>query len=505
MKILSADQIAKTDAYTIEHEPIKSIDLMERAAKACFEWIVANYDKRHDFHIFCGVGNNGGDGLVIARLLTEKGYKVNVVIVAFSDKISPDYSTNLQRFKKLNPGAITTLTNEEHEFKFQVENSVVIDAIFGSGLNRTVQGFAADVIRNINETHLEVISVDIPSGLFVQNNKDNKPNGIIRASITLSLELPKLSFLFVDNQEFVGEWIIIPIGLDHDFIEQQQSVNRYFLEQDVKGLIGSRASFSHKGTFGHALLAGGSRGMMGAAVLMTKGCLRSGVGLVTTVVPRCGYGILQEAVPETLCVNLKEMDILSGSLDTDNYSAFGVGPGIGTHKRTVSWFADLLKNIKIPLVVDADAINIISQNKELIELLPEGTILTPHPGEFDRLVGRCESGHIRMEKAVEFAVKHSTCILLKGRHTAIATPEGEAHFNSSGNSGMATGGSGDVLTGLITGLLAQGYPHLSACIIGAYIHGRAGDIKSKEGSEQALIAGDIVNGIGPAFRQTLDS
>jgi len=504
MKILTAEQIAEADAYTIENEPIKSIDLMERASKACFEWLVANFDKSNDFYVFCGVGNNGGDGLAIARLLTEKGYRVNVVIVAFSDKTSPDYSTNLQRFKKLNPGAITTLTESDHKFSFDMEDAVVIDAIFGSGLNRTVSGFAGDVIRKINEADLEVVSVDIPSGLFVQNNKDNNPNGIIRAGITLSLELPKLSFLFADNQEFVGEWVIVPIGLDHDFIEQQQSVNRYFLKEDVEGLIGSRASFSHKGTFGHALLAGGSRGMMGAAVLMTQGCLRSGVGLATTVVPRCGYNIIQEAVPETLCITLKEMDILSGSLDTDNYNAFGVGPGIGTHRRTVSWFSRVLENIKVPMVVDADAINILAQNKALIDLLPEDTILTPHPGEFDRLVGKSESGHIRMEKAVEFAVRHNTCVILKGRHTAIATPEGEAHFNSSGNSGMATGGSGDVLTGLITGLLAQGYPPLSACIIGAFIHGRAGDIKSQEGSEQSLIAGDIVNGIGQAFRQTLE-
>ena len=505
MKILSADQVAKADAHTIEHEPIKSIDLMERAAKACFEWIINRYDKRHAFSIFCGVGNNGGDGLVIARLLTEKGYKVEVIIVAFSDKVSSDYTTNFQRFKKLNPGALSTLTKDKNEFEMPSGQSIILDAIFGSGLNRPSEGFSADVIGKINSSDSTVISIDVPSGLFMQDNKDNIHEGIIRASFTLSLELPKLAFLFAENQGYVGEWVIIPIGLDPDFIEQQQSANRYFLNQDVKGLIGSRDSFSHKGTFGHALLAGGSRGMIGAAILMAKGCLRSGVGLVSTLVPRCGYSIMQAAVPETLCINPQEMNILTGNLDTSGYSAVGVGPGIGTHKRTVKWLADVLQNINTPLVLDADAINILAGNKELVDLLPEGSILTPHPGEFDRLVGKCDSGFVRMEKALEFAVEHKTCVVLKGRHTAIATPNGEAHFNSSGNSGMATGGAGDVLTGLITGLLAQGYPRLSACIIGAFIHGKAGDLKAMEGSEQSLIAGDIIDGIGPAFRHTLES
>jgi len=504
MKILSAEQVAKADAYTIKHEPIKSIDLMERAAKACFDWISSRYDKSQHFTAFCGLGNNGGDGLVIARLLSEKGYKVNVYVVAFSDKPSADFTTNLQRLKKLKRASINTLTEQKHEVDLPGD-SVLIDAIFGSGLNRPSRGFTAGIISSINESGLEVISIDIPSGLFVEDNRENESDGIVRATYTLSLELPKLAFLISDNQDRVGVWNIVPIGLDGEFIAQQDSAYNYTNAADVRNLIQNRATFSHKGTFGHALLAGGSKGMIGAAVLMARGCLRSGVGLVTTVVPRCGYEIIQASVPETLCLNLDEMDILSGTLDTGGFEALGIGPGIGTHARTATWLEQVINTAKAPLVLDADAINILAENRDMIEMVPKGTILTPHPGEFDRLTSKSSSGFERMGRQMAFAAEHSVYVVLKGRHTSIATPEGELHFNSSGNSGMATGGSGDVLTGLITGLLAQGYGALQACKIGVYIHGRAGDIGSVEGSEEALIAGDVVNNIGRAFRQTVEA
>ncbi|MBL4656527.1 MAG: NAD(P)H-hydrate dehydratase, partial [Flavobacteriales bacterium] len=322
-----------------------------------------------------------------------------------------------------------------------------------------------------------------------------------KATTTLSLELPKLAFLFAENEDFVGQWIIIPIGLDQEFIVTQDSKFNYTGQVETCNLIKRRPAFGHKGTFGHALVCGGSKGMIGAAVLMSRSCLRSGVGLVTTVVPRCGYAILQEAVPESMCRNLKEEDILSGETELDGYSAVGIGPGIGRHPRTASWLKQVLKEVEVPLVVDADALNIIADNPELLGLIPKGSILTPHPGEFDRLDSKSSSGFERAEKQSKFAIKHEVYVVLKGRNTSIATPDGHVHFNGSGNAGMATGGSGDVLTGLITGLLAQGYNSFEACLVAVYIHGLAGDLQAAKHSEQALIAGDIVRGIGEAFQQ----
>ncbi|MBL4755222.1 MAG: NAD(P)H-hydrate dehydratase [Flavobacteriales bacterium] len=499
MKILSAEQVAKADAYTIEHEPIKSIDLMERAAKACFDWIHFKYDKNERFSIFCGVGNNGGDGLVIARMLFEKGYTINVIVVAFSDKHSPDFTTNLQRLKKINPESIQTFTAEK--FVLESDGSIIIDAIFGSGLNRPSAGFVAEIIAEINNSEKEVISIDIPSGLFMEDNQKNNTDGIVRSSFTLSLELPKLAFLFSENQDFVARWITLPIGLDRQFIAEQESAYRYVDAAEVQKRIKVRKPFSHKGTFGHALLAGGSKGMIGAAILMAGGCLRSGVGLVTTVVPQCGYPIMQVAVPEALCLNLQEINILSGAMRTDGYESIGIGPGIGTHRRTVSWLVQILNKIKVPLVLDADALNILAENDAMLQLVPKGTILTPHPGELDRLAGKSTSGYARMERQKLFAMQYGVYVVLKGRHTSIATPEGDVYFNSSGNAGMATGGSGDVLTGLITGLRAQGYDALNASLIGVYIHGRAGDLGADENSEEALVAGDLIKFIGKAFKE----
>ena len=499
MKILSAEQVAKADAYTIEREPIKSIDLMERAAKACFEWIHFKYDKSERFNIFCGVGNNGGDGLVVARMLLEKGYEVNTFVVAFSDKHSPDFSTNLERLKKLNPNSIQTLTAKKHEM--ELDGSIIIDAIFGSGLNRPAVGFTADLIDKINNCEDEVISIDIPSGLYMEDNQANTADGIVQSSFTLSLELPKLAFLFSENQDFTGSWTTLPIGLNQEFIAEQESVHHYTTAVEVKKRMKERKAFSHKGTFGHALVAGGSKGMIGAAVLMARGCLRSGVGLVTTVVPQCGYSIMQEAVPESLCLDLGEVNILSGLMSTDGYEALGIGPGIGRHERTAIWLGKLLATSKVPLVLDADALNMLAENEHMLQSVPKGTILTPHPGEFDRLAGKSAAGYARMERQKSFAKQYGVYIVLKGRHTSIATPEGHVYFNSSGNAGMATGGTGDVLTGLITGLLAQGYTELNACIIGVYIHGSAGDLGAAENSEEALVAGDLIKHIGKAFKK----
>lgn len=499
MKILSAGQVAKADAFTIENEPIKSIDLMERAAKACYDWICEHYEKSTSFKVFAGVGNNGGDGMVIARLLREKGYDAEVIFVSLSDNCSADCSTNLQRFKKLYPDSLTILTKNQADFEVSGAESIIVDAIFGSGINRPVTGFTAEVIAKINNSGAEIIAIDMPSGLFTDDNSENNMETIVKADTTLSLELPKLAFMFSENEQFVGQWHIIPIGLNNEFVEKQESQHHFTGKGEVRQLIKSRPGFGHKGTFGHALLCGGSFGMIGAAVLMSRSCLRSGAGLVTAVVPRCGHTVLQTTVPEVLCKSLEEQEILSGSLDVTGYQAVGIGPGIGTHKRTAIWLKDILNTVKVPLLLDADAINIIAESNDLVGLLPKDSVLTPHPGEFDRLVNKSNSAYERVKLQVRFAVDHGVYVVLKGRHTSICTPDGEVYFNGSGNAGMATGGSGDVLTGLITGLLAQGYPPLYACQIGVYIHGLAGDIQVAKISEQALTASDIVNGLGEAF------
>lgn len=499
MKILSAKQIRTADRYTIEHEPIASIDLMERAASACVKWLLNNtLLKSKEVYIFCGTGNNGGDGLAIARLLLKKNIPVKVFIVPLGNNPTKDFLVNKERLQKISSKVILEISFEKELPRIN-KNTLVIDALFGTGLNRKPEGLAAKAIARINQTAATIIAVDMPSGLYADEHTPH--NAIIRAAHTLSFAVPKLAFLFQENGKFVGNWRILDIGLDKKFIDSLTSANFLVEKKDIGSLFPQRKKFSHKGTYGHVLIIAGSYGMMGAAVLCTRAAVHSGTGLVTAFIPKCGYNIMQRSVPEAMAVAAKTEKYISGPLPEKNFTSVAVGPGLGKNAATVRSLKRYLSNIKQPLLLDADALNIISENKSLFKKIPAGTVLTPHPGEFKRLAGKAKNDFENFQLLKSFAKQYNVFVVVKGAYTCIATPDGEAHFNSTGNPGMAKGGSGDALSGIIGALLAKGMPAPEACIAGVYIHGLAGDIAALKFSEESMSASDIINSLPEAFKQ----
>ncbi|MDQ3192485.1 MAG: NAD(P)H-hydrate dehydratase [Bacteroidota bacterium] len=499
MKILNASQIREADAYTIKNEPVKSIDLMERASAECTAHILPLFDKSFKFFIFCGTGNNGGDGLAISRQLFEKGYDVAVYILDFSSKESDDFVSNKKSLKKY---GIKTCNLSEKRFPTLTGKSVIIDCIFGTGLSKPVEGEYAMVIHHINKAAIRgipVIAIDFPSGLFAEDNSSNTLKNIVKANVTLTFQVPKLAFLFAENAIYTGKWKVVNIGLDSSYIERISSPFCFVDYNTAASLFKKREKFAHKGTYGHALIIAGSYGKMGAAVLAAKACLRSGPGLLTTQIPKTGFQILQTTVPESmLSIDNNEQNI-SESIDIKKYSSIGAGPGIGKENETVTVIKMLIQNATSPLILDADALNILSENKTWLSFLPLNTILTPHPKEFERLAGKSKNSFERLTLLREFAQKYQVTVILKGAHTAIAFSDGSVYFNSTGNPGMATGGSGDVLTGVLTGLLAQGYNVFQAGLFGVYLHGLAGDLAREDFGEDALIASDIINNLPGAF------
>jgi hydroxyethylthiazole kinase-like uncharacterized protein yjeF len=499
MKIFTAEQVRKIDSYTIENEPIASIDLMERASVQITSWLVEMFDNSHPFLFLIGPGNNGGDGLAVARMLREKNYLVEVMLIRISEKLSADARINLDRLRQM-PGIKIREVEEVSTPITADTGTIVVDAIFGSGLKRRVGGLARDVITHVNALPNLRIAIDIPSGLFGEDNTDNDRNAIFKSDFTLALQAPSLSFFFAENQAYVGNWDVLPIGLHPKILEEEESAWHYIHDRHASNLLKPRMKFAHKGTFGHCLLVAGCYGMMGAAVLAARACLRSGTGLVTGHVPRFGYKILQTTVPEAL-ISIDESDIIfTGVPGLEPFSAVGIGPGLGCKPNTGRAILELIKTVKVPLVMDADALNLLSAHPEWIALLPEDTIITPHPREFERLAGKAENGYARVRMQIDFARRHKIFVVLKGAHTSIACPDGSCWFNTTGNPGMATAGSGDVLTGIILSLLGQGYLPRDAAILGVYLHGLAGDLASEAFSEESLIAGDIIEYLGNAFR-----
>ena len=502
MKILNSEQLRAADAYTITHEPIQSIELMERAAGVCVRWITGYFHNDTFFKVVCGMGNNGGDGLAIARLLHDKGYGVEVYILPFFSRSSHDFNVNLKRLDAIKNISVKEIKDANEISVTDIQNKpvVIIDAILGSGLSKPIEGKLAEAVQRINSLKCPVVSIDMPSGLMMEDNAKANRKDIINATFTLTFETPKLAFFFADNAKQVGEFFILDIGVGKKFLAEQKS-SKYFLTQDmVTPILKPRPRFSHKGTFGHALLIAGGFGKMGAAILAAKSCLRAGVGLLTMHIPGCGYYILQTAVPEAMVQVDEQEKEFSGIKDIEKFNAIGIGPGIGQSDNAAKGLKLLIQNTKLPLVLDADALNILSENITWLSFLPKGSILTPHPGEFARLVGKIADGYQLYLTQIEFARKHSIYLVLKGAYTSIATPEGEVYFNSTGNPGMATAGSGDTLTGIITGLLAQGYTPKESALMGVYLHGLAGDIAANEIGQEALIAEDITNCLGKAFK-----
>jgi NAD(P)H-hydrate epimerase len=501
-KIFNAAKIRELDQYTVIHEPVDGIELVERAATAFVNEFGRHYSRQTRVYIFAGQGNNGADALAVARLLHEAGYKLDVYLFNPKHKLSPECEAN----KNLLP------TGSEIRF-FEIVNDfippamsrgdVVIDGLFGTGLSRPLSGGFAAVADYINQSGAAVVSIDIPSGLFGEDNQGNDRLHIIKASSTYTFEFPKLAFMLAENEPFVGKWTVLSIGIHPVAIENTETPYLFVTDEYMKGVIRPRRTFSHKGTFGHALLIAGGKGKMGAAVLAAGACMRSGAGQLTAHIPQRGEIILQTTVPEAMLSLDENADAVSVLPETDGYEAIGVGPGLGTHDVSADMLKSLLTKATKPLVLDADAINILADRK-LIQSLPPHTILTPHPREFDRLFGESANSYDRLHKAMKMAAKHSLYIVLKGAYTAVCMPEGRVCFNSTGNAGMATAGSGDVLTGVILGLLSQGYTAETAAVAGVYLHGLAGDIALASSSKESLIAGDIVRALGKAFRSQYD-
>jgi len=500
MKILAVDKIREADLFTIRNEPIADIDLMERAANACFYWLITNIPNHKKIRIFCGTGNNGGDGFAIARLMGSKGYFTEVFLCGSPEKLSANCRINYDRLSATTSIKCTVIPDKGSLPVFHSDKDIVIDALFGSGLTRPVTGFLAGVIRQINEQASITISIDVPSGLFCDETVAGSPDpAIVHADHTLTFSPPKLAFFFPENDHYIGNWHLLDIGILQEYLDQAETHYYYTTHQDCKKILKKRNKFSHKGNFGHAYLVCGSRGKMGAAVLAAGACLRSGPGLVTVQVPRSGNAILQTAVPEAMLFLDAEEDIFSGIPDLSAYSSIAIGPGIGQANATQHALKHLIQNSKLPLIFDADALNILGENKTWISFIPKGSIFTPHPKEFERLAGKSSDDFERNKIQREFSIKYGVYVVLKGAHTAITTPDGNCYFNTTGNPGMATGGSGDVLTGILTGIKAQGYSSLETCLLGVYIHGLAGDLTAEERGHEALIASDIIQHLGNAF------
>ena len=473
---------------------------MERAAQACADWIIEQgLDKRRRFICICGKGNNGGDGLAMSRLLHHQGYHVITYILSNETIGTNGFETNLRRLENL-PVEIRSVQTPD-EFPAINNNDIIIDALFGCGLNKPLEGVAMLLVNHVNLYAKTIISIDLPSGLFAdQFSKDLEA---VKATHTLSFQVFKKALLVAENAPFIGEVHILDIGLHKEFMKGEKADEKLIDKALIKSIFKPRERFSHKGSHGHALLIGGSYGTIGAITLSTNACLRSGAGLVSTYAPACGYNILQAAAPEAMVISDKENNFLASTPShVGKYNAVGVGPGMGTETQTRDMVRKLLSLLSHhPVVWDADAMNCLSFQKDLTEALPQGSILTPHPKEFERLFGKSDNDFERLLLARRKAEALKIIIVLKGHHTFIALPDGTGYFNNNGNAGMAKGGSGDVLTGLITGLLAQNYTQREAALLGVFIHGLAGDLAAKELSKEAMTAGDLIRFLPGAFLQ----
>lgn len=496
MKIFNTEQIRKWDEFTIANEPISSVDLMERAATTCFNWLMDHNYKNRSFSIFCSKGNNGGDGLALARMLANTGHNVNVFILEFGYIGTNDFQTNLARLHETTAN-ISFISSQENIREVR-QNDIIIDALLGSGLNRILDGLTATVVEHLNNAGNEIIAIDIPTGLFVDKRSGN--GVVIHATHTLSFQCYKLAFLIKENQQYVGQLHVLNIGLHQDYLNDAASDYNLVDGSLTRQLIRPRKRFTHKGDYGHGALIVGSTGLMGAATLCAKAFMRSGAGKLTCHIPASGNTILQIAVPEAMCKIEKGDDHIQSIGSLEKYDVVGIGPGIGLYDSHRQILATVFKDTRNPMVVDADALNMLSKSPGLLGDLPPFSVLTPHTREFERLFGEQDSDFERIEVALAKAKEFKVIILLKGPFTFIATPGGMGYFNSSGNPGMATGGTGDVLAGLIGGLLCQGYPPDHAAILGVYLHGLAGDLASAELSQQAMVASDVVDYLGRAFK-----
>lgn len=495
MKILNKLQIQEADRQTIAKEPISSINLMERAAMACMNWIVERYDHNQSFVFLCGTGSNGGDGLALFRLLIEKGYPCTLYEFQLGKNQQTDYTQNRNRINKnlIHPLTVESLNQISPK-------DIFIDALVGTGLNRAITGKLKHIIQTLNQLPNGVLSIDIPSGLFSEFNTNNSCEGIVQADHTLSFQMPKLAFLLPEKGGKVGSFYILDIELLPDFINNVKTPYFYLTPKKAKSLYQALKKFDHKGSNGHLLLIAGSKGKIGAAQLSAKAALRSGVGKLSVLTPQCGVEILHNTLPEAMIEYNTGIKCISGYYGL-KYNTISIGPGLGTSNKTKDFLNSFFNESTSQMVIDADALNLIAAHPEWMNILPKNSILTPHPKEFERLVGTWKNEEEKLQRLIHFTQEHQIICVLKGAHTAIAFPDGNIWFNSSGNPGMATAGSGDVLTGIIGALLAKGYTPEQAALLGVYVHGRAADIQVKSLAPKFLIASDIINGLNDVWKE----
>ena len=505
MKIFTSAQIHELDRYTIEHEPIKSVDLMERAAKAITRAVAEEWTTHTPVVVFAGPGNNGGDALAVARLLTNEGYKVRTYLFNITNHLSDDCVTNRQRLLDGRHAKDFTEITAKFDPPELMADTLVIDGLFGSGLNKPLAGGFASLVKYINQSPAKVVSIDVPSGLMSEDNTYNVRANIIHATLTLTLHEKKLAFLFGDAQQFIGRLKVLDIRLSQEYIQKTEAQYYVLEESDVRSRLLHRDDFAHKGNMGNALIVAGSYGMSGAAILATRACLRSGAGKVTVHTPKKNYGVMQISVPEAVLHMDHEETVFTEAVDTDGFDALGIGPGLGCQETTAIAMIAQIRRAQCPIVADADALNILASHRAWMQQLPKGIIMTPHPKELDRLTGSPANADFeRLHRTRELAQSLQAYIILKGHNSALCLPDGQVVFNPTGNSGMATAGSGDVLTGIITALLARGYHQQNACIVGMYLHGLAGDIAVKTLGKESLTASDIIDYLPHAFKHLDD-
>jgi hydroxyethylthiazole kinase-like uncharacterized protein yjeF len=497
MKIFSAAQIYEADNVTAKKQGISSVELMERAGLAIFNWMhLRMQGAQVKINIFCGIGNNGGDGLVLGRHLIQHGYNVEIFIVNYSTKRSKNFLLNYDRIKEATK-SWPSLLNEGDNFPALNKDDIIVDALFGIGLNRPPNAWVIGLMQHINQSQAYIASIDIPSGLFVDQLPTNL-DAVIKAGYTLSFQAPKLVFFLPETAVFTEQWEVIDIGLDQAYLMETEVESQLIGKNEILPIYKPREKFSHKGSFGHCLIVGGSYGKIGAVQLAARSALKVGSGLLTSFLPKCGYLPLQTALPEAMVVTDDNENFITNINPQISPTAIGIGMGMGVEKDTILAFEAFLKINEAPLVIDADALNILAIDKALLKLLPTGTVLTPHPKELERLIGKWKNDFDKIKKAKKFATKYQLVLLIKGANS-ITVFENKLYVNTTGNPGLATAGSGDVLTGMITGLIAQGYNPLEASLMGVYLHGKAADIAVENLSYQALLASDVIDYIGDAY------
>ncbi|WP_292010837.1 NAD(P)H-hydrate dehydratase [Chryseobacterium sp.] len=496
MKIFNSHQVRSADRYTIDHEPVSSIELMERAATASVEWILKHSKSYEKVAVFCGNGNNGGDGFAIARMLYLKGFDVNVFIDKSNTQFSNDALVNFLRLKDFSGISIKDFEEAKDD---NSEQTILIDAIFGTGLLRKLEGKHKDVIELLNKRKQVKISIDIPSGLFADKISE-EDSTVLQSDFTLSFQFWKKSFLHPETGKYTGKVIILDINLSKEYIQNTETHDFVISDEIVQSFFKPRLDFSHKGTYGKVIIAGGSYGKIGAAVMATKSALRTGAGLTFSIVPQCGYETLQGSCPEAMFIEGGD-DRYIDNIKTEEGAVYGIGPGLGTEPVTEEAFVQFLRGYSKPLVIDADALNILSKDQERIRLLPESSIITPHPKEFERLFGDSANSFERLELARSKSRELNICIVLKDHHTQVITPDGKVYYNVTGNAGLAKGGSGDILTGIITSLLAQGYSEKEAAVFGVWLHGKAADYAADKKSEESMLPTDVIEELGTVFKE----